>query len=206
MVIWVVTSCEIVDGYNVLEEHDASVFRAEVRSVKKWSVYIGFGEGLGQRGLKIPLISALNMEAYVPPKCWYSLTSPCGVTTQSVIIGIYTAVRPSNAKNESMSSLPPPSSLSTFSQCFPFLRLWFGRQVTKTDLQFKIYVHISRFIKKTLFVSIFIWLPGNRFMHKAIIMRQHRNEKDYLSMENFIIVIIIILSTGTIYFTKKLGE
>jgi hypothetical protein len=34
-------------GAIVSEEHNVSIFRAEVRVVRKWMVYIGLGEGLG---------------------------------------------------------------------------------------------------------------------------------------------------------------
>jgi hypothetical protein len=33
---------------NVLEEHTISIFRAEVRRVRKWMVYVRFGRGSGQ--------------------------------------------------------------------------------------------------------------------------------------------------------------
>jgi hypothetical protein len=43
---------------NVLEEHTASIFISEVKSVRKWMVYIGSGEeGLAGQSFHLPISS-----------------------------------------------------------------------------------------------------------------------------------------------------
>jgi hypothetical protein len=47
VMLWAVTPCGL--GTNVSEGHTASIFRAEVRSVRKWIVHVELGKGQARR-------------------------------------------------------------------------------------------------------------------------------------------------------------
>jgi hypothetical protein len=47
--LWVVARCSrLAAGYTNVSEHTASIFRADVKNVRKWMVYIGLGGGSDQ--------------------------------------------------------------------------------------------------------------------------------------------------------------
>jgi hypothetical protein len=43
MVFWLMILCSLIDGHNILKEHNASVLRVEVSQVGKMVCYVGAG-------------------------------------------------------------------------------------------------------------------------------------------------------------------
>jgi hypothetical protein len=48
LVFWVVAPCSLLSLYRVSEKYTASIFRTEMRSIRKWMFYIGLGGRSGQ--------------------------------------------------------------------------------------------------------------------------------------------------------------